>query len=208
MRELQTLLEASAERHHQHLCPRQVLGVRMGLYAGELLGIDLPRNDKRLFTFVESDGCMTDGIAVATGCWWGSRTMRLVDYGKTAATFVDTEHQRAMRIWPSATARHRAMEVVPQAPDRWHAQLEAYQVMRPEELLKASPIRLTVSLKWIINQHGRRVVCEDCGEDIINEREVKQDGHTLCRACAEGAYYADVEEPIALFAECDALVTA
>ncbi len=33
---------------HRHLCPRQVLGVRMGLYAGELLRLTLPQSDKRL----------------------------------------------------------------------------------------------------------------------------------------------------------------
>jgi hypothetical protein len=49
---------------HRHLCPRQVLGVRMGLYAGELLGLALPQSDKRLYTIVETDGCAADGIAV------------------------------------------------------------------------------------------------------------------------------------------------
>jgi formylmethanofuran dehydrogenase subunit E len=90
MRDLQDLFKASAERHHDHLCPRQVLGVRMGIYAAELLALDLPQNDKRLFTFVETDGCLIDGLAVATGCWVGNRTMRVIDYGKSAATFVDT----------------------------------------------------------------------------------------------------------------------
>jgi formylmethanofuran dehydrogenase subunit E len=62
----------------------------MGLHAGQLLQLDLPRTDKRLFVLVETDGCLTDGVAVATGCWFGRRTLRLVDQGKVAATFVDT----------------------------------------------------------------------------------------------------------------------
>jgi formylmethanofuran dehydrogenase subunit E len=40
---LEALLTQSAE-YHRHLCPRQVLGVRMGLYAGELLGLELPQS--------------------------------------------------------------------------------------------------------------------------------------------------------------------
>ena len=44
-----------------------------------------------------TDGCLIDGIAVATGCWVGNRTLRVVDYGKSAATFVDTATQRAPR---------------------------------------------------------------------------------------------------------------
>ncbi len=194
MHELQALLRATAERHHGHLCPRQVLGVRMGWYAGELLGFDLPQANKRLFVFVETDGCLTDGIAVATGCWWGNRTMRLVDYGKSAATFVDTQTERAIRISPALESRQRAKGCALDAPDRWHAQLLGYQVMPTMELLRARPVQLTLSLKRIISRHGGRVVCENCGEDIINERQVTHGGKTLCRACALGAYYQDDRE--------------
>lgn len=189
MPNLQTLLDKSAQCHHNHLCPRQVLGVRMGLYAGELFGLELPQSDKRLFAFVETDGCLIDGIAIATGCAVGHRTMHVVDYGKTAATFVDTYTECAIRICPSAQARARASIYVPDAPDRWHAQLAAYQIMPTDELLLAQPVTLNVSLAAIISQHGKRVVCARCGEDIINEREVRVDGAVLCRACALGAYY-------------------
>ncbi len=68
MADLQGLLTVSASRHKDHLCPRQVLGVRMGMFAAELFRLDLPQKDKRLFTFIETDGCLVDGIAAATGC--------------------------------------------------------------------------------------------------------------------------------------------
>ncbi len=196
MLDLPRLLNASAQRHRGHLCPRQVLGVRMGLCAGELFQLDLPQNDKRLFVFVETDGCMTDGIAVATGCWWGSRTMRLIDYGKTAATFVDTQTERAIRITPSLTSRMRAAQYAPEAPDRWHAQLTAYQVMPTAELLDAQEVELALDLAAIISRHGVRVVCEQCGEDIINERHIERNGQRLCHACAQGAYYTVVPSPL------------
>ncbi|MBI4785628.1 MAG: TraR/DksA C4-type zinc finger protein [Chloroflexi bacterium] len=186
---LQTLFDASAQRHRNHLCPRQVLGVRMGLYAGELLGLDLPQTDKRLYTFVESDGCLTDGVAVATGCWWGSRTMYLMDYGKTAATFVDTLTERAFRIWPAVESRQRAYDYAPEGLDRWHAQLVGYQNMPTAELLQAQTVTLALSLRTLISHHGGRVVCDGCGEDIINEREVRRGGQVLCRACAGNGYY-------------------
>ena len=189
MLELQALLRTSSERHRGNLCPRQVLGVRMGMYAADLLGLELPQTDKRLFTFVECDGCLTDGIAVATGCSWGSRTMRLMDYGKTAATFVDTLSNCAVRVWPSRESRSRARDYAPGAPDRWHAQLAAYQVMPTAELLLTQRVNLQVSLAAIVSRHGLRVVCENCGEDIINQREVHRAGRVLCQACAGNAYY-------------------
>ena len=101
---LNELLKRSA-RDHDHLCPRQVLGVRMGVYAARLLELDLPQTDKRLFTFVETDGCFVDGISAATGCSVGHRTMRIMDFGKAAATFVDSESKHAIRIAPIIQAR-------------------------------------------------------------------------------------------------------
>ncbi|HSB89587.1 MAG TPA: formylmethanofuran dehydrogenase subunit E family protein, partial [Anaerolineales bacterium] len=92
---------------HRHLCPRQVLGVRMGMFAGRWLGLDLPGSDKRLFVFMETDGCASDGVAVATGAWVGRRTMRIMDFGEVAATFVDTVSGHAVRIHPHADSRAR-----------------------------------------------------------------------------------------------------
>lgn len=182
---------------HDHICPRQVLGLRMGEFAGELLGLPLPQADKRLFVFVEMDGCFADGIMVATGCSLGHRTMRLQDYGKVAATFVDTrmESFRAVRIWPHPLARQRAAECVTAAQSRWHAQLAAYQAMPIDELLCAHPVELAVSMKAIISRPGVRVMCVACGEEIINEREVVRDGVILCRVCSnESGYYQLAQE--------------
>jgi formylmethanofuran dehydrogenase subunit E len=81
-----------------YLCPRQVLGVRMNLYAAELLELNLPQSDKRFFTFVETDGCFVDEVSVTTGCWLDRRTMRLLGHGEITATFVDTDTECALRI--------------------------------------------------------------------------------------------------------------
>jgi formylmethanofuran dehydrogenase subunit E len=195
MCDFKNLFEMSARQHRGHLCPRQVLGVRMGAYASELFDLTLPQSDKRLYTFVETDGCLIDGISSATNCTVGHRTMYVIDYGKTAATFVDTETNRAVRIWPCVESRQLALRYALDAPDRWHAQLEAYQVMPTNELLVAQQVTLTISPKALLSRHGMRVVCEECGEDIINEREVRLEGRILCRACALGAYYIPVEIP-------------
>src|ERR1041384_2224346 len=104
---LDECLAATAALHH-HLCPRQVLGVRMGLLAGELLGLARPQTDERLLTIVETDGCAADGVAVACNCWVGHRTLRVEDFGKVAATFVDTLGGQAVRLVPRAQARQLA----------------------------------------------------------------------------------------------------
>lgn len=188
MAQLLDLLK-QAETLHQHLCPRQVLGVRMGMLIGDLLELELPQKDKRLFTFVETDGCFADGLAVATGCTLGHRTMRLMDYGKTAATFVNTMTDRAIRVYPHPSSRAAAANYCPDAKSHWHAMLTAYQQIPAAELFSWQPVELTIDLKALISRHGMRVSCTVCGEDIINERELMVDGQPVCRACAGDAYY-------------------
>lgn len=188
MTQLAELL-AESTALHRHLCPRQVLGVRMGMYAAHLLDLNLPQTNKRLLTLVETDGCFADGVSVATGCHMGRRTMRLIDYGKVAATFIDTRTKRAVRIAPHRQSRQRACDLQPLAKSRWHAQLDAYQALPFEQLLTATFVDLTLDIDAIISRPGLRVNCEQCGEEIINQREVILGDRTLCRSCADGAYY-------------------
>jgi formylmethanofuran dehydrogenase subunit E len=182
------LLAATAALH-QHLCPRQVLGVRMGMAAGALLGLPLPQDDKRVLALVETDGCFSDGVAVATNCWVGRRTMRIYDMGKVAATFVDTESGTAWRVAPHPQARARAVALLPDAESPWHAMLEAYQRMPAEEMLTWRPVELTVDVAHLISRPGLHVPCSRCGEEIMNERELLVGGERLCLSCAGQSYY-------------------
>jgi len=186
---LDQLLEQTASLHH-HLCPRQVLGVRMGMLAGRWLGVDLPQSNKRVFVFMETDGCGSDGVSVATGAWVGRRTMRVLDFGKVAATFVDTASGAAVRIHPHPESRARAIAAAPEARDRWHAQLLGYRRLTDEGLLVAEPVALTVDLATLISRPGARSLCSMCGEEIMNERELHRSGEVLCRSCAGQTYYA------------------
>jgi formylmethanofuran dehydrogenase subunit E len=193
--ELNDLLHGCARLHH-HLCPRQVLGVRMGMLAGRLHGLELPQDDKRMFVFMETDGCGADGVSVATGCWVGRRTMRMIDHGKLAATFVDTKTGRALRIHPHPLARERALVLLPQAQSRWHAQRDGYQHLSDADLLVAEPVELSVDLDEILGRPGSRLACQVCGEEIFNQREVAVEGSTLCRACAGDSYFASSQVPV------------
>ena len=188
MSELQELLAKTAAYHH-HLCPRQVLGVRMGMYAGELLDLKLPQTRRRLLTIMETDGCGADGVSVASNCWVGHRTLRIVDYGKVAATFIDTKTETAVRIAPHPLCRERALAAAPEAPNRWQGYLLGYQRLNFPDLLVYEAVRLKDDLRKLISRAGWRATCELCGEEIINEREVQVNDRTLCRPCAQGAYY-------------------
>jgi formylmethanofuran dehydrogenase subunit E len=178
-----------SSRHHSHLCPRQILGVRMGLLGMKVLGFDTPPPKKRLLVIVESDGCFADGITAATDCTVGHRTLRVEDYGKTAAVFVDTVTGRAVRVAPALDIRQKAYAYAPNEPRHYFAQMQAYQIMPDEEMFTVREVTLGTPIEAILSRPGVRVNCDVCGEEIINEREIKQNGLTLCRACAGNAYY-------------------
>ena len=120
----------------------------------------------------------------------GHRTLRVEDYGKIAATFVDVRTEQAVRIIPRLDVRQRAAAYAPGETRRYFAQLQGYQVMPDEELLAIQPVQLIRPAAEIVSRPGVRVDCAVCGEEIVNEREVLVDGRALCRACAYGGYYA------------------
>lgn len=188
MTDLQSLLDASSSLH-SHLCPRQVLGVRMALAGGQALELDLPRKDKQLLVIAETDGCFTDGVKVAAGVSVGRRTLRVEDYGKVAATFVDTSTGAAFRISPQPDIRQKASIYAPEESKHYYAMLTGYQRMPDEALLIVRPVELTTPLKDIISRPGYKVSCDRCGEEILNEREIQSPEQVLCRACAGPAYY-------------------
>ena len=186
--DIQPLLEKSAQ-HHSHLCPRQILGVRIGLAGMSALGFNEAPAGKQLIVILETDGCFADGITAATKCTVGHRTLRVEDYGKTAAVFIDTCTNRCIRVAPVLDIRQRVYAYAADEPRHYFAQMIAYQTMPAEEMMVTQEVTLNTPIEQIVSRPGIRVDCDVCGEEIMNEREVKQDGLILCRACAETPYY-------------------
>jgi formylmethanofuran dehydrogenase subunit E len=193
---LQPLLEKSAQ-HHSHLCPRQILGVRIGLAGISALGFDAPPTGKKLLVILETDGCFADGVIAATNCSVGHRTLRVEDYGKVAVTFVDTKTGKAVRVAPVIDVRQQACDCCPEESRHYFAQMQAYQVMPDEKLMTITEVHLATPVEKIVSRPGLRVDCASCCEEIMNEREIIVDGQALCRACAGGSYYQTlVEMPV------------
>jgi formylmethanofuran dehydrogenase subunit E len=188
MQDLQTLLERSCE-DHDHLCPRQILGVRMGMAGLAALGFDEPPGGKQLLVISETDGCFVDGVIAATDCAVGHRTLRIEDYGKVAATFIAVKTGQAVRLAPHLDVRQRAAMLLPDIPKHYLAQMQAYQVLLESELFSYQTVRLTTPLEQTLSKPGLRVNCAVCGEEVMNEREVLREGQVLCRSCANGGYY-------------------
>lgn len=188
--QFETLLKESAAIHG-HLCAGQVLGVRMSLFGLREIGINDPkgRDRKKLMVFVETDRCATDAIQSVTGCSLGKRSMKFMDYGKMAATFLNLATGKAVRIIAREGSRQKAKERFPGRTDVHAGQLEAYTVMPDEELFDVREVAVTVAPEDLPGRPMRRVQCDSCGEHVQDMREVYAAGKVLCRVCAQGGYY-------------------
>lgn len=193
MKSLEEYLSLAAQ-NHGHMCPGQVLGVRMAMLGLRELGIDDPvKHRKRLLTYVEIDRCATDAVSLVTGCRLGKRSLKYLDYGKVAATFVDLETERAVRIVARDDSRQAAKEKFGHLQDPYRQQLEAYKVMDDAELFTRQRVRVKLRPQDLPGRPRSRVACEECGEGINDGRERSVEGRILCRSCAGESYYQPID---------------
>src|SRR5215475_10068438 len=185
---------AEAEQAHGHLCAGQVLGVRMAMLGLTKLGLDDPqgKDRKRLVTFVEIDPRATDAVMVVTGCRLGKRALKFRDWGKMAATFVDVETGKAVRVAARESSKAQAKAMHPEIADKNQQQMLAYREMSDQHLFQTQWVHVELPPEEFPGYKGERIVCAQCGEGINFRREVRVGVKTLCRGCAGEKYY----EPI------------
>ena len=199
MESVDTLLK-ECERLHGHMCAGQLLGTRMALLGCRLLDIDDPRgaDRKKLLVWVEIDRCMTDAISAVTGVRLGKRSLKYVDYGKVAATFLNAETKRAVRIVALESSRALADERYSEIADKRTRQFRAYSEATDDELFKTELVSLELSEFDVPGNPRSRVICSVCGEGVNDGREVVDaNGDAICRGCQNGTYYSKLDNPTA-----------
>jgi formylmethanofuran dehydrogenase subunit E len=191
---LDELLEECG-RLHGHICPGQLLGVRMALLGCKMIGIEDARgaDRKKLIVWVEIDRCMTDAVSAVTGVRLGRRSLKFFDYGKVAATFLNLESGEAVRILARDEARSLAEERYPLVESKKERQMRAYREATDDELFKISRVSVVYDEMDAPGHTRSRIQCAACGEGVNDGREVAQtDGLKLCKPCALGGYYREV----------------
>ncbi len=195
--EFERLLDKSV-KVHGHLCPGQVLGIRMSMLGLSKIGIEDPeeKDRKSVMVFVEMDRCATDAVQSVTGCSLGHRTMKFLDYGKMAATFLNLKTGRAVRVIAREDSRQKAKEYFPEIENKYEAQFKAYKIMSDNELFDVMEVHVKVKPEDMPGKPLRRIRCDSCGEHVQDMREVHRDGKVLCRPCAASGYYGPVGQDI------------
>lgn len=186
------------ERLHGHMCAGQLLGARMAMLGCRLLGLEDPRgaDQKKVIVWVEIDRCMADAVGAVTGARLGKRTLKYVDYGKVAATFLNTSTKKAVRVVALESSRALADERFGAIENKRARQFRAYSEATDEELFKVEHVALELSDLDVPGSPRSRVICEICGEGVNDGREIKRaDGEVVCRGCATESYYQKIDNP-------------
>ncbi|HEX7317833.1 MAG TPA: FmdE family protein [Pyrinomonadaceae bacterium] len=179
-------------RLHGHVCPGQVLGVRMAVLGCQLTGIEDPRgvDRKKLIVWVEIDRCVTDAITAVTGVRLGKRSLKFLDYGKVAATFLNLFENRAYRIVAREESRELAEALYPAIDNKKERQMLTYRQAEVSALFKVEAVKIELNDFEMPGRPRRRIICAQCGEGVNDGRDlVDALNRSVCRSCAFNGYY-------------------
>jgi formylmethanofuran dehydrogenase subunit E len=191
MRDFESLLASSAEAHG-HLCPGQVVGVRMAMLGCRLIGLDEPQSRaqiKKLIVYVEMDRCTADAVAHVTGVKLGRRSLKFMDYGIMAASFVNLDSGRAFRVVSTEESKALAAVYAPEIPEKYPQQLQAYKRMPDSVLFRVEEVEIDIGDADLPGPTRHKATCMACGQVVNDRREVIIDGYPYCVPCAGGAYF-------------------
>ena len=169
----------------------------MAMLGCRLIGLDNPTSHdqiKKLIVYVEMDRCAGDAVAHVTGAKLGRRSLKFMDYGIMAATFLNLETGKAFRVLSTEEARDLAAHYAPEVEGKYPQQLEAYKRMPDSVLFRVQEVEVTLSEFDLPGPTRRKVSCDRCGQVIRDHREVVIDGSALCHPCAHGGYYKNANE--------------
>lgn len=196
-----------AETIHGHRCPMLALGVKAGQYAMSRLGQESTGMEE-VIAVVECNNCFTDGIQAVTGCTFGNNALIFQDLGKTAVTVARRRDGAATRLAVRPDFRERLFERYPAAgplfdkimvrrqgtPEDHHRFRHLWEAVARRELTEVdlSEQFLVQHLTIRMPEPARMyptVICNRCGEGVMEPKITTQDGRKLCRACAGEEFY-------------------
>ena len=181
------ILFKKAREFHGHVCPGIILGTRLTIAGLRELDMNPLEPARNLVVYMEIDRCGTDAVQAITGCSLGHRNLKHKDFGKFAATFVDTQNGNAVRV--AIDEKNRAE----------HDKLDIKEVIRllseipDDEILKIEHVRIIVPKEDLPGFPVEKAICNKCGEQISDGRHVNANGMMLCKNCAGKPYYTVIE---------------
>ena len=171
-RRLPDSLKAAAE-FHGHLCPGLLIGYRAATIALDRLGVKRAE-DEELVAIVENDSCSVDGVQFLTGCTFGKGNLFFRDHGKQVFTVARRPNGDGIRL----ALRPGVME----GKDR-ESLIDDFLEKRDEDLFDIEMSAVDLPEEAEIHQS---VICDECGEAVMETKTKQLNGKVLCIPCVEG----------------------
>ncbi|MBU2467660.1 MAG: TraR/DksA C4-type zinc finger protein [Proteobacteria bacterium] len=179
---------------HGHWCPGLAIGLRAGEYVLNHMG---RAEDEELVALVETDMCAVDAVQVLTGCTFGKGNLIYKDHGKLAFTFYRRADGKGVRLVFDAQRLGSPDSEFTELTQKWlkgqigpeqEARLMRMREERTKDIM-GSPLDELFSVKEpdVSMPRSARIltslVCEECGESIMESRTRRLAGRTLCIPC-------------------------
>jgi len=192
---------AAGQLLHGHKCPAMPLGLRAGAAALNALGVGRAK-DGQLEAILELGDthcahCFADGVQMITGCTFGKGNIRKLGYGKFGLTLVDRATGRRVRVVPKAEAQAASrqtpffmdyrMKGIPasQVPaDVVEPLIENVMNVLTERILMVGEVKQGPVVPKQAEQFAS-IVCERCGDMVIESYGRKEGKQIICIPCAE-----------------------
>ncbi len=183
---------------HGHWCPGLAYGIRASEWVlTELCGRS---RDEELVVLVETDMCAVDAIQCLTGCTFGKGNLVHKDYGKNAFTFFRRADGKAARllIRPNLNPREHEKVAALNEKRRKTALSPDEEALLRETRDNMASWLMTAGLEEIFDiqpaeqplpREARVVnslICEACGESVMETRSRRYRAQTLCIPCFKG----------------------
>lgn len=188
-----------AVKFHGHLCPMFALGYRMGKMALKTLARGREEGVK-LIAVVEFRNCLSDGIQYVCGTTYGKNNLFYKEYGKFATSFYDLATGKSTRIRVKNKAVEEALEYgmagqevkkLPPASRDEEAkklfQLGREIVDKINEIGDEELFTITDAVPFKPEEEPslKHVICEKCGELVLEDFVKVHNGKKTCIHCLE-----------------------
>ncbi len=163
-------------KFHGHSCIGLAIGYRAALIA---LKEGFKRSkDEEVFAIVENNSCSVDAIQFILGCTFGKGNLIFRDYGKQAFTIVERSSGKAIRI----SLRPGILDFEKKTKEEI---LTDILKLPDEKLFKIKKFRMNRKSMPKEAEIKRSVICDICGEEVMEGRTFMIDGKIYCIPCKE-----------------------
>ncbi|MCK9151882.1 FmdE family protein [Methanobacterium alcaliphilum] len=185
------LLKKAGEFHGE-ICGGIVMGTKLAIYGMESMGMEPGKKDKNLIVFTEIDRCMSDAVLAVTRTSVGKKSLKPVGYGKFAATFVNIETEKAIRLVDLEVNKKGEKSYSEQ--ESIEDMIERINKTPAEEIFKLQKVSVKIDENYLPGKPREKAVCKSCGELIMDGKHHLKGGNAYCTSCFNGSYYALLDE--------------